>query len=142
MHANGKLPHILCINHSPDILNLMRDLLEEESFRVTTQSRLDKDLKAIAAMAPDVIIMDYLWAHSDDEWVLLTMLKMDPATRHIPLVLCTGAVREVGALQEHLATMNVTVVLKPFDIDHLIQVVNEVLGREPAGERPLTSTLE
>jgi CheY-like chemotaxis protein len=96
MHADGKLPHILCINHSPDILNLMRNLLEEESFRVTTQSRIDKDLEAVAEIAPDVIIMDYMWARSDDEWVLLTMLKRDPATRHIPLVLCTGAVREVG----------------------------------------------
>lgn len=142
MHADGKQPHILCINHSPEILNLMQDLLEAESFRVTTQSRLDKDLRAIAELAPNIIVMDYMWARSDDDWVLLTMLKMDPTTRHIPLILCTGAVREVEALREHLTSMNIVVVLKPFDIDHLIQVVNEALGFDASSERPLTSTLE
>ena len=142
MNADGQQPHILCINHSPEILALMKDLLEDEGFRVTTHSRLDKDLDKIAQLAPDVIIIDYMWTSSDDEWVFLTMLTINPRTQHIPLILCTAAVQQARDLQEHLFEMGIRVVLKPFDIDHLARVVHEALE---AGAGPIStviSTLE
>lgn len=126
--ANLVRPHILVINHSPDILTLLRVLLEEERFLVTTQSHLDRDLHRIAEMKPDLVILDYPWTTDDNRWTLLQLLKMDRRTVRIPIVLCTGAVREVEALQSHLERMNVVVVLKPFDIDHLVRVVREVLA--------------
>lgn len=141
MHANGQQPHILCVNHSPEILALMTLLLEGEGFKVTTQSRLDKDLDAIVELAPHVIILDYMWRQSDDEWVFLNLVMMDRRTRQIPIILCTGAVREAREMQEHLASMGIRVVLKPFDVDHLINVVNEVLGKT-AGDGSVVSTLE
>jgi CheY-like chemotaxis protein len=142
MNADGKQPHILCVNHSPEILALQRDILQEEGFRVTTQSRLDKDLDAVVALAPNVIIIDYMWRQSDDEWVFLTMLTMDPRTREIPIILCTGAVREARELQEHLASLGIRVVLKPFRIEHLIRVVNDAVGKTAASDGPVISTLE
>lgn len=63
--------HILSINHSPDLLSLMRELLEEEGFRVTTQSHLDKDLGEVARLSPDLIILDYMWRNDDLNWTLL-----------------------------------------------------------------------
>ena len=142
MNADGQQPHILCINHSPEILALMKNLLEDEGFRVTTHSRLEKDLDKITQLAPDVIIIDYMWTSSDDEWVFLTMLTINPRTQHIPLILCTAAVQQARDLQEHLFEMGIRVVLKPFDIDHLARVVHEALE---AGAGPIStviSTLE
>ena len=55
------------------------------------------------------------------------MLKMDPATAVIPVVLCTGAVTEVKALESHLAEMGIAVVLKPFDLDHLLGTLRRSL---------------
>ena len=60
------------------------------------------------------------------------MLRMDPATTPIPIVLCTGSVHEVKALEEHLVTMGVTVVLKPFIIDQLVDAIRERLGEDRA----------
>jgi CheY-like chemotaxis protein len=142
MHADGQQPHILCINHVPDILALMKNLLEDEGFRVTTQNQLDKDLDAIADLAPDVIIIDYMWASSDDEWSLLILLTMHPRTRHIPVVLCTGAVLQAKEMQEHLTEMGIRVVLKPFDIDHLVQVVHEALEAGTGSQAPGISSLD
>ncbi len=142
MHADGQQPHILCINHAPEILALMETLLGEEGFRVTTRSRLDKDLDAVAELAPNAIIIDYMWRQSDDEWVFLTLLTMDPRTRHIPLILCTGAVREARELQEHLNEMGIRVVLKPFDINHLVRVVQDAVGTGPGTDTPVISTLD
>ncbi len=142
MNADGQQPHILCINHSPEILALMKELLEDEGFRVTTHSRLEKDLDTITGLAPGVIIIDYMWTSSDDEWVFLTMLTMSPRTRHIPLILCTAAVQQAKDLQEHLFEMGIRVVLKPFDIEHLIRVVHEALETGPSSQAPVLSTLD
>lgn len=136
LHTHGQHPHILCINHAPDTLALIKILLEGEAFRVTTHARLPKDLETIVHLAPDVMIVDYIWTHADDPWDLLAMLTVesltiDPRTHHIPLILCTGAVREVRERHEHLTTMGVQVILEPFDIDHLLQLVHEALDRGP-----------
>ena len=71
-----------------------------------------------------------MWANEDASWSLLQMLRMDPATAAIPIVLCTGAVHEVKALEDHLVTMGVTVVLKPFNIDQLVDAIRERLAPE------------
>jgi CheY-like chemotaxis protein len=134
MHADGQQPHILCVNHSPEILSLLRDLLEAEGFRVSTLTAVDRDLDAVVALAPDFITMDYMWTTSDNEWTFLTMMTMDPRTRHIPVILCTGAVAQVMGMEQHLATIGVRVVLKPFDIEVFLQMVQETLGQTPVGE--------
>ena len=120
----------MAINDDQAVLDLFRALLEDEGYRVTTQFYLVPDLGQIAALQPDLIILDYMWAHDDHGWSLLQMLRMDPGTAAIPIVLCTGAVREVEALAPHLAEMGVRVVLKPFDIDHLLAVIAEALAPE------------
>ena len=73
-----------------------------------------------------------MWANEDASWSLLQMLRMNPGTVAVPIVLCTGAVHEVKALEEHLVTMGVTVVLKPFNIDQLVDAIRERLGADRA----------
>ena len=128
---NGRKPasaHILAINNDQAVLGLFRDLLTEEGYQVTTQAYLDKDLAEIKRLQPDLIILDYMWAEEDSGWALLQMLRMNPATEQVPVVLCTGAVREVEALSGHLDDMGIRVVLKPFSIYQLLEVISELLG--------------
>jgi CheY-like chemotaxis protein len=120
--------HILCINDSNEVLELFRELLEEEGYRVTTQSYVDKDLDAIGELKPDLIVLDYMWDHEDSGWALLQMIKMSPQTENIPIVLCTGAVRQVNELEAHLLDMQVVVVFKPFKLDHLVQTIGSRLN--------------
>ena len=108
--AAGDRRHMLATNDDAMVLDLFRDLLEDENCRVSTQRFLDKDLAAIADMALDLIILDCMWPTGDSGWSLLQMLRMDPQTAHIPIVLCTGAIRELDG-------MAVRVVFKPFNID-------------------------
>jgi CheY-like chemotaxis protein len=129
---DGRRPRIIAINNDPAVLALFRDLLEEAGYQVSTQTYVDRDVSQIKALKPDLIILDYMWANEDASWSLLQMLRMDPATEAIPIVLCTGAVHEVKALEEHLVTMGVTVVLKPFNIDQLVDAIRERLGADRA----------
>lgn len=120
--------HILAINNDDAVLDVFRQLLGDEGYRVSTQQYAGRDLTKIAALAPDLIILDYMWATDDSGWSLLQILRMDPGFAKIPIVLCTGAVREVRELAGRLEEMRVRVVLKPFDIDELLVAVADGLA--------------
>jgi CheY-like chemotaxis protein len=126
--------HILALNDAQEVLDLFRDLLEEEGYRVTTRSYIDRDLNEIKFIKPDLIILDYMWSGNDAGWSLLQMLRMDRATKEIPIVLCTGAVSQVQQLESHLAGMGVRVVLKPFDLDQLLKAISDALRSETVKE--------
>ena len=120
--------HILALNNEQAVLDLFRDLLTEEGYRVTTRQYADKDLDAIVALKPDLIILDYMWPEEDGGWSLLQMLRMDRRTAAVPIVLCTGAKQKVEELDGHLREMGVRVVLKPFDLDVLLATIADGLA--------------
>jgi hypothetical protein len=57
-------------------------------------------------------------------------VSSDEQRRAIRGALCI--VRQVKALEEHLVTMGVTVVLKPFNIDQLLDAIRDRLGADRA----------
>ena len=115
--------HILVINDTVAILELFRTLLEEEGYRITTDD-FSVDMLAmldrVKAERPDLIVLDFIVGDEGKGWQFLQMLRMDRATRDIPVVVCTAAAKMVEELQTHLDVMGVGVVLKPFDIDIVI----------------------
>lgn len=125
-------PLILAINSSQDVLNLFKKLLSDEGYDVRIQSYMSHDLDEIVEMNPELIILDYMWGSEDSGWSLLQMLKLDPRTKDIPVILCTGAVRQVEPLDARLAEMGVRVVLKPFDLDELLAAVSTTLQASSA----------
>ena len=120
--------HILCVNNDEAVLQVFRELLGEEGYRVTTQRFVIKDLEAIRADPPDLVVLDYMWAEEDGGWSMLQMLRMDRATAKTPIVLCTGAKNRVAELGDRLAQQDVRVVFKPFDIDELLGVIATALA--------------
>lgn len=118
--------HVLVINDTPEILDLFRELLGEAGYRVTLDRftvEADRLLRQVKEAQPDLVILDLVIGDEGRGWQFLQLLKMDRATRGIPIIVCTAAVRQAQELQLHLDEMGVDVVLKPFDIDHLLTVV-------------------
>lgn len=142
MNTDAQQPHILCINHAPEILELLRVLLEDDGYRVSTLMMIDHSLDAIVDLNPDVITIDYMWASSDNEWTYLNLLTIDPRTRHIPVILCTGAVRHATEMQDHLKLIGVRVIFKPFDIDVLLGAVRECLEPERSADPEIVATVD
>ena len=125
--------HVLAVNHSEELLGVYHLLLEETGYRVTTQPTAAQDLDGIRADPPDLVILDCVWAGDDAGWAMLELLRADRATARTPIVLCTGAIREVEDQGERLTGQNVRMVLKPFDIDELLGTVAGALGIPVAG---------
>jgi CheY-like chemotaxis protein len=123
--------HILVVNDTVAILELFTVLLEDEGYRVSTDGfsvELGEMLGRIREMQPDLIVLDLVIMEEGKGWQLLQLLRMDRETRAIPVIICTAASRLVDDLQTHLDTMKVGVVLKPFDIDHLLAMICKCLG--------------
>ena len=127
--------HVLCINDSPEILSLLREVLEEEGYRVTTRTHVDEDLAEMRGLAPDLILLDYLWSPHGEGWGLLEALRGDARLGAVPVVLVTGAVTQVQAHEEALHRLGVPVLYKPFDLDALVRVVRDALDGRPNLQR-------
>jgi len=137
MTGTASWTHVLVINDTPEILDLFRELLGEAGYRVSTErftGEADRLLTAVKELKPDLVILDYIIGGEGLGWQLLQLLKMDRATRTIPVIVCTAAVRQVEELRPHLEELGVGVVLKPFDIDHLLAEVAQVLERAVEGQ--------
>lgn len=123
--------HIHVINDTPEILDVFRMMLEDEGYAVTTDrftQELSPKVAYIRSVKPDLLIIDLIVNGEALGWQLLQLLKMDRETRTVPIIVCTAAVRTVTELQSHLDAMGIKVILKPFDIDHLIELVKAVVA--------------
>jgi len=130
---DGLQPHILVIDRSPDILQLMRDILCGEGYRVSLFANLEHGIEEITSLAPALIIVDSAWDAGSDRWPLLERLRHDENTAGIPVILCTGAVREASADRKRLEALGIRVVLKPFDLDPFLMEISALVS-----ERHLT----
>lgn len=84
--------------------------------RRTTRPAAERDVDAIAAIAPDPVLTDVRRTPPDDDGAFLQTPRTSHTTMQIPIVPCTGALREVRGLENRLAELRVRGVLKRFDI--------------------------
>lgn len=135
MSLNGPSRHVLVVNDTQEILDLFREILEDEGYRVSLYSYAFRDLAEIEAQNPDLIILDFMIGGEDYGWQLLQKMKMNRATASIPVIVCTAAVSLVRDLEGHLKAKRVGLVVKPFDIDDLLREIDVAwahLGPEKA----------
>lgn len=121
------MTHIMVINDTQEILELFREILTDEGYEVTLYSYAIQDMAEIERTKPDLIILDYIFGDEKVGWQTLQKLKMRPSTASIPVVVCTAALQAVKELEGHLAVKGVTVVVKPFNIDELLEAVRTAL---------------
>jgi CheY-like chemotaxis protein len=129
MSADGRQLHVLLIDDTQEILDLMAELLEEEGYRVTCSQAL-LDITKVKALAPDVVVQDLLFEGMQETgWKFLQLMRLDPELARIPLILCTAAVRTIKEpeMAEQLDRLGVSVVLKPFLIEDLLSAISGAL---------------
>jgi CheY-like chemotaxis protein len=120
-------PHILVINDTQEVLEVMQELLQDEGYRVTIYSTAIRDLKTILDIKPDLLILDHMMGDEEYGWQTIQKLRLNRELATLPVIVCTAAVKMVKELEGHLKAKGITVVLKPFDIDDLLQAVSAAL---------------
>ena len=130
MQTDGYRPHVVVIDHTPEILTLIQELLLSESYRVTTMNACPDSPDCLAELRPDVIIHDYTPVTTQADLTSLRRLTTDPRTRHMPIAICSAA-PDVEDMAAELTSPTVRVVRKPFALDDLLAAVAAGLGVVP-----------
>ena len=118
---------IMVINDTEEILELFRDILEEEGYEVSLHAHKVRELHEVRAVEPELLIVDQVFGNEKSGWELIQKMKMARDLRLIPIVLCTADKRSAEELESHLTSLGVVTVLKPFEIEDLLEAVRVAL---------------
>lgn len=120
--------HVFCINGSSVFLDLVRDLLEDESYNVTTTNYVPRTYDQIASLHPDLLILDVV-VGIQAGWALLERLRDESATRGIPMIV-TSTSQKLLDHAEELAKPNghIYYLPMPFDTQTMVEMVNSLVG--------------
>ena len=121
-------PSVVVFNDDETFLDLMRALLSDEGFDVVTRRDWDDGHDLVKARRPDLIVMDIVRNLREVGWTMFDLLKNDPLTAGIPVIVCTASHGTIERNQERIAEHGDAYVLKPFDLDEFLVVVRRLLG--------------
>ena len=82
-------PLVLVIDDSAVAVRAASLLLERAGYAARAATTADEGLRQARALMPRVILLD-VELPDGDGYTVCRQLKADPATAHIPVILCTG----------------------------------------------------
>ncbi len=122
--------NLLAVEDEQDLLDLLQYNLNREGFNVRTASTGEEALRVIRDDPPDLVVLD-LMLPGMDGLELCRLLKNDPTTRHIQIVMLTAKGEEVDIVAG-LELGADDYVVKPFSPRVLSARVKAVLRRQAA----------
>ena len=126
--------HIFVINGDPGFLNLMRDLLQDEAYNVTTTNFVPATFDQIAALQPDLLLIDLAIGRRAG-WELLERLHATAATTAVPVIIVSTQPDYLARARAQAARYGAAGLLaKPFDLADLLLLVRTALA--PSRPRP------
>jgi DNA-binding response OmpR family regulator len=120
--------HIFVVNGAPEFLGLMRKLFQAERYNVTTTNFVPNSFAQIAALQPDVLIIDL--AHGEQAgWDLLARLHGEAATSGIPVLVVSTQPHLLERAREQVAQYGGNAYLaKPFRLSAMLQAIEALIG--------------
>jgi two-component system response regulator VicR len=121
-------PRLLVLDDEPDLLYLYQLILEPEGYLVHIAPSGFEQVTDIEHFQPDLLILDYhLSQRRRGAEPLWRQLKAYPPTSALPMILCTADAYAISDEQDLLRAHHVGVILKPFAIAALVQLVRQML---------------
>jgi CheY-like chemotaxis protein len=122
-------PRITVINDNPEFLALMSAILDEDAgYAVTTLTGETTTIAQIAESNPALVIVDLLLGGASG-WEIVALARSDDCLAAIPIIICSA---DVMALRDRAAELkqigNVHVLAKPFGIDEVTGLVQQLIG--------------
>jgi len=132
------MPKILVVDDEPDALEVLGFNLKNAGYEVTTADDGDAALKKARQQLPDLILLDLMLPEVDGLEVC-KLLRRDPATSAIPIIMVTAKAAEIDRVVG-LELGADDYVTKPFSPRELILRIRNLLKRrsETEDEKPQT----
>jgi two-component system, OmpR family, response regulator VicR len=117
---------ILCIEDEPEMIDLMRIILERKGFRVIGAVGGQQGLQALEEQTPDLILLDLMMPDVDG-WEVFRQVRASPRLRDAPVIVVTAKAQSIDkVLGLHIAKVN-DYITKPFGPQELLAAVERVL---------------
>jgi CheY-like chemotaxis protein len=120
--------HIAVVNDDTVFLQLMEDLLSGEGYDTTIMKVSNEAFESLKELQPDLVIIDIWIQRADNGWEVLNLIKLDPTTANIPVIVSSTDIRDLEAKEPLLRSLNCDVLPKPFNLQTLLDKVNEAIG--------------
>jgi CheY-like chemotaxis protein len=120
---------VLVVDDSEIIRRVLRLILQGEGYLVEVAASGASALALARQLRPDAMTLD-LGLPDQDGREVLRRLKEDPLTRGIPVVVISAHPDALGDQERARAAH---VIVKPFDVDTLLDGVGHALGLNAAG---------
>jgi DNA-binding response OmpR family regulator len=126
-------PRITVLNDNAEFLELMSAILDDDAgYDVATFSEATTTVDDLVESRPDLVIVDLLLAGASG-WEIVALSRADERLTDVPIIVCSA---DVASLRERASELervgNVHVLVKPFGIDELTEIVERLIGRAVA----------
>jgi CheY-like chemotaxis protein len=128
-----KRPRIAIVDDDKLFVASMRDLLTDEGYEILTHNSGDAAYKMIRKKQPNLVLLDMRLEHPEGGWMVLDLLRLDPQTANIPVIVCSADARFLRAKAEQLREEGCCVLEKPFAIDTLLSIIDDALDPATKG---------
>ena len=122
---------ILVVDDEPDIVRVIKKIMESRGHSVFTAGDGKEALVAVTQQHPDVVILD-VNLPTMDGFEVCKRLKSDEQTKHIPIVMITAAYVSVEDAQQGTQLGADEYVTKPFLREVLVHNVERLLPQTGA----------
>ena len=120
--------HILVVNGSADFLDILRDLLQEEQYNVTTTNFVPRTFEQIEALRPQLLIVDLVIGERAG-WDLLERLREEALTRGIPVIVTSTNERLLEQAKGDAARDGDKLFMaKPMNLNELLDAIQSLIG--------------
>ena len=136
MNTARRSLHVLHVDDAPDIRALLREVLEDEGYRVTSAASV-QPVTTVRELAPDLIVHELLFAgRAPAGWDFLHALRQDPQVGQVPVIVCTADRRVYTdpVWTRQAQGLGLRVMTKPFDLTDLLALLETAL---PPGDPEL-----
>jgi CheY-like chemotaxis protein len=120
---------VLVVDDEYGIAELLEAVLVDEGHRVLTASNGKHGLSVLEKEKPDVIFLDYMMPIMDGA-AMLSHMKSNPDLRNTPVVMMSSIPEATVAER---CKGYVLFLRKPFNVFHVIEVVNNLTGSGSSG---------
>jgi CheY-like chemotaxis protein len=124
-------PLIAVVNNDTNFLQMMCDLLSDAGYRAYAHKDAADAYERLKKDRPDLVVLDIRLSAAELGWSILELLKLDPETRHLPVIVCSADIVQLREKAPRLRELNCATLEKPFDLEELLQLIAVGLGTSP-----------
>jgi DNA-binding response OmpR family regulator len=123
-------PLIAIIEDDEDVQAMLHAVLTMEGYRTLRWSQGKDAHLRIREAQPDLVILDLWMENKEAGSTVLDLMRHDPRTQQIPVIICSAQFLELRRLFRRGALKGCVVVEKPFNIEELLTKIRTLLSHD------------